>query len=519
MELAMALPARKQGTGRFTFLQKPVAAAGLIAITDMLFYDQRVGSTIGLFSLSLLAFVLICRPEIARDRAALPASLAAAVLGLVLVEDPSAIGAALFWLALTLAVLLPKTARFDDGWRWARRLALYILNSAVAPFADLRRGRRASRRRPIGLGRKLPVLVVPVLGSLLFLSLFAVANPLIGNAFGSIELAGWLGGLYPGRLLFWLVALVPIWALLRPRLKALAIENKRSGAQASIPGISTASVTLSLIAFNWLFGLQNALDLAFLWSGGALPGGVTLAEYAHRGAYPLIATALLAGLFVLVALRPGSDTAESPLIRKLVFAWIGQNIFLVASTMLRTLDYIEAYSLTRLRIAALVWMGLVAVGLALICYRIWRRKSGGWLINANLAAALLVLGACSFVDLGRMTAAWNVRHAREAGGRGTNLDICYLAQLGPSALLPLIELEGRTANPVLRQRVGWTRIAAMNRLAENQADWHGWTFRGARRLATAREAVSNRKLPAAYGGWRHCGGPVPQQPLTVLQAR
>ena len=67
---------------------------------------------------------------------------------------------------------------------------------------------------------------------------------------------------------------------------------------------------VSLVAFNLIFALQNGLDLAFLWSGAPLPGDLTLAGYAHRGAYPLIATALLAGLFVLVTLRPGSATAR-----------------------------------------------------------------------------------------------------------------------------------------------------------------------------------------------------------------
>ena len=35
------------------------------------------------------------------------------------------------------------------------------------------------------------------------------------------------------------------------------------------------------------------------------PTASTYAAYAHRGAYPLIATALLAAGFVLVAMRPG----------------------------------------------------------------------------------------------------------------------------------------------------------------------------------------------------------------------
>jgi hypothetical protein len=240
---------------------------------------------------------------------------------------------------------------------------------------------------------------------------------------------------------------------------------------------------------------------------------MTLAEYAHRGAYPLIGTALLAGLFVLVALRPGSPFAASPLVRRLVYSWTGQNVFLVASTMLRTAAYIEAYSLTRLRIAALIWMALVAVGLVLICIRIWRGKSGGWLINANLFAALLALSACSVVDLGRVAAGWNARHAREAGGKGAYLDLCYLAALGPSALLPLIELEARTRNPLLKERVGSTRIPVMVALAQDQLDWRGWTYRGARRLVEAEREVRRLRLPASYLTWRDCGTPT-RQPLT-----
>ena len=46
----------------------------------------------------------------------------------------------------------------------------------------------------------------------------------------------------------------------------------------------------SLILFNALFALQTVLDLTYLWGGASLPDGMSHAEYAHRGAYPLIAT-------------------------------------------------------------------------------------------------------------------------------------------------------------------------------------------------------------------------------------
>ena len=65
------------------------------------------------------------------------------------------------------------------------------------------------------------------------------------------------------------------------------------------------AVTRSLILFNVMFALQSALDLTYLWGGASLPNDMTYAYYAHRGAYPLIATALLAAGFVLIAMRPG----------------------------------------------------------------------------------------------------------------------------------------------------------------------------------------------------------------------
>jgi hypothetical protein len=245
-----------------------------------------------------------------------------------------------------------------------------------------------------------------------------------------------------------------------------------------------------------------------------LPEGVTLAQYAHRGAYPLIATALLAALFVLVTLRPGSPMAASGTVRRFVYLWIAQNVLLVASTMLRTLDYVEAYSLTRLRIAALAWMVLVAIGLLLICYRIWQRRSDRWLINANFAAAAVVLGTCAFVDLGAVAAQWNVRHTREVGGTGAVLDVTYLDRLGASALLPLIELESRRLSLPLREHVQRSRAMQMARLEAQQADWRRWTFRGARRLAEAKRLGASSKLPHSVPGRPFRRQTVPAPALT-----
>jgi hypothetical protein len=69
------------------------------------------------------------------------------------------------------------------------------------------------------------------------------------------------------------------------------------------PRMSGVSPLRSLVIFNAMFLVQNILDAMYLWGGKQLPAGLTYADYAHRGAYPLMATALLTAVFVLLALR------------------------------------------------------------------------------------------------------------------------------------------------------------------------------------------------------------------------
>jgi hypothetical protein len=536
MDATLSLPRSSATPWRFTFLIKLLALVTLVALADRLFYMAgAVGATLGIFVFALLFSIVALRPDVRRHRAALIAAGAAAWCAFWLVDDPGLLGLGLSWIALSLMVLLPRAARFGSGLRWAQRLALHSVAMPVRPFQDLGRLARARKRRPgrINLPGAAAMLILPVFGSALFLALFAQANPLIGDALGGLDPFAFLRGLSPLRILFWLLVAGLIWRLLSPRLLLRRSRAASWEPALDMPGISMASVTISLVAFNVVFALQNGLDLAFLWTGAPLPEGMTLAEYAHRGAYPLIGTALLAGLFVLVTTRPGTAMANSLLVRRLVYAWIAQNVFLVASTMLRTIDYIEAYLLTELRIEALIWMGLVALGLVLICLRLALGKTSAWLINANLLAASLVLLASAAIDYDRIAAGWNVRHAREVGGRGSAIDLCYLNQMMDPALLPLIELEGRRLRPELRERVTWLRNLATDRLEARQERWDGWDWRGARRLAAARETVAARKLPRYRAQPRQCDGkphlrvevappapaPVPPQPLTAAKGR
>lgn len=479
-----------------SFIAKALAAVALIVLADRLFWGERgIGSTLGFFALAWTIAALVLTPAAWRDRRSRVAAVGALLLAAPLLDAPGLVALILFWTALTMAVLLPRMREFGHAGRWALQLVLHGMTSVIGPWQDLFRLRKLVGRS-LPKRRILPLLPLPLIGGAVFLALFASANPVIGDALNNLGTPR-LDDATIGRLLFWMLIATTVWATLRPRRVRLPMVEPSTGAPLALPGVTTGSVLLALVTFNALFALQNGLDLAFLWSGAPLPAGVTLADYAHRGAYPLIATALLAGLFVLIALRPGSDTAAVPAIRRLVVLWIAQNVFLVASSILRTIDYIEVYSLTGLRIAALIWMVLVALGLVLIVWRMLRGRSAAWLINANVAAALLVLTGCTVVDLGSIAAAWNVRHAREVGGKGAALDLCYLGRLGPSALTSLVALELRPdLKPDFAERLAWVRHEALTETIRGQLDG-GWTWRNSRRLLEVRGMLAGRKLRAA----------------------
>jgi hypothetical protein len=124
----------------------------------------------------------------------------------------------------------------------------------------------SSAEATTGKGRhhlRLRLVALPLLGSAAFLLLFAQANPLIGEALASLDLTGPVRNFSILRTLFWVLMLMPLWALLRPRLRLRGLMPADAGEPLTLPGVSTASVTLSLLAFNAIFALQNGLDVAF----------------------------------------------------------------------------------------------------------------------------------------------------------------------------------------------------------------------------------------------------------------
>lgn len=471
----------------------------LVVLADFLFYGQPAGITVFLFAILIAAAVVAVHPAAFSDiRVWLkPAALLVALLPLAENVSPLSVSialAALVIFALSLSGRLRHSIARIPG-----QVALFGLAAPFRFIRDFIRWRKTARRfgrRRVRLAA-IAVWVMPLTLGAVFLALFGAANPVIEYWLSLIDLLKLLDLIQLARIAFWLFVLAGVWAFLRPRLPRFSKRVSRPNLAAARPATNAqrhvvedivfgkAAILRALIVFNVLFALQTGLDATYLWGGVALPDGLSYAAYAHRGAYPLIVTALLAAGFVLAALRPGSETSGDPLIRRLVYAWVAQNIMLVISSILRLDLYIGIYALTYWRIAAFVWMGLVAAGLALIIARIALRKSNEWLTCANLLTLSATLYACCFINFAATIANYNVDHSLEMTGQGIPLDAWYLRSLGPGAFPALdrfFDHQDKTVAAGAVRELEGLRASDEDWYRTVQQNWRAWSFRDWRLL-------------------------------------
>ena len=459
------------------------AAVGCAALADWLFFGWDMGVSLALFLGVLGVAAVACNGV----RATRPVR---AVMITVFVAGLAALFENVDWLSITIGML--ATAMFvivmtsDERAPWYRNL----FEAATVPFrgpfrfvGDMIQALRRFKERTSGWLGWLVAWIVPLSIFAVFLALFSSANPLIEGQLMRIDFRPLFELVQSWRLAFWIFIVFAVWPLLYRRVKRRPV--RQSVADADVPAEESADVdhllgekamSRSLILFNALFALQSALDLTYLWGGVSLPDGMSHAEYAHRGAYPLIVTALLAAAFVLVAMRPGGPAERSKVIRPLVLAWIAQNILLVISSIFRLDLYVATYSLTYLRLAALIWMGLVAIGLVLILVQIARKKSNSWLLAANAVSLALVLYGCCFLNAPWLIATYNVAHCRELGGTGSNLDMKYLESLGSAETLPPVEAHLAQFPATLSLSVAYRTSPDRNYLTR-PGNWRAWDFR------------------------------------------
>lgn len=400
----------------------------LISLADISFWGHIPALSWAIFCLGLSAAMIAFKPIKATRREWAMGMAFALACNLPMIEhaQPLAYAFSLGGIAVLLAwvvrgpalrlagVISPFVSASTDG--------LFLLPRRIVSTARLSQGKADF----LALAR---AYLLPITIALIFVALFAVANPLVERVLSQVTDIGAPSAEFPLRVLFWVGIACLLWPYLNTQAlpKASTIEFRLPTGDLSAGFLNPDSVRLSLILFNVVFSVQTLSDLTILTGGVALPEGMTYAEYAHRGAYPLMLTALLAGLFAALTHRMvGKDER----LRWLVYAWLGQTLLLVCTAAFRLAMYVEAYALTHLRLAAFIWMALIAVGLVLVAVQIAQSRSLGWLVRWTAAFAFATLYLCCFVNFPYLIADYNL----SADIPIARLDLHYLCGLGEQVI-------------------------------------------------------------------------------------
>ncbi|MCL2776705.1 MAG: DUF4173 domain-containing protein [Polyangiaceae bacterium] len=251
-------------------------------------------------------------------------------------------------------------------------------------YAGVRRLTANTRLRGVSV---LPI-VVPIGLALVFVGVFALANPIVARGLDAVMNAVASIGLPPvARVFTWALFGLGALGLLRPAFWRLRTPTANVTKEAKPTSLLVARNTFVLL--NVVFLAYNALDAAYLWSGRP-PAGLTTQQYSHEGAFWLaIALALLTVIVSVMFHGPLAHDSHTALARKLAFVWIGQGFVLSLGTYRRIAIHIAYSGLSDLRIVGILGITLVVVGMGLVALKVRRQRSFRWLVRWQLDAFAL----------------------------------------------------------------------------------------------------------------------------------
>lgn len=412
-------------------------------VADFLLWGAIPGISLGLFGLILMAAILLARqPVLFPRRVALILSLL--LLG-ALVATAMQISFTNICILLGMFTMLAGETFFMNRpsfWaRWFSQLGAIM----IFPVRLFWAARSTIRILPSSSSGAIRVVawfvgvVFPVaLLTLLFSFVLGSGNAILGTWVNRFLLEAWNWitsfDFSLGRLFFWGFMAVISLSLIRPantgRIWWGWMERTARFAPPKQPLPAYWRSILILVVLNAIFFAANSIDCFYLWAQQGIPKGVTYADYMHQGTAQLITATILSALVLIFLFNQDESISSRSSLRATAMVWIVQNIFLLTSIALRLKLYVDAYSLTAQRISVLIFLLIVAGGFIILACKIALEKSLLWLLGANAALVFTVFYCVQFLDLGAISAGYNV--SRWEKNPTYPLDIAYIQKLGSS---------------------------------------------------------------------------------------
>lgn len=281
-----------------------------------------------------------------------------------------------------------------------------------------------------------PILIVGII-TFLFLSLYRSISPIFDSYFTQLT-----GNINWGWIFFTLFGMILLYPFFYPPrfLRKVLLLEQNYGKTITEESIKTDtlsnlglfssfenerfSASLLFVILNLLLLLLNGTDIQYLFLKSKLPESITYSDYVHQGVGAVILSIILAIAVIAYYFRGRINfDPKSKYIKTLTYLWIVQNIVLIVMAAFKNQLYIDAYSLTYMRIGVYYFLAFSILGLLLTLYKIYSRKDTWFLFQSNsFGIYLALILSCAFN--------WNGIVTRYNLENSTEVDYSYLNTLG-----------------------------------------------------------------------------------------
>ncbi|MEQ1734195.1 MAG: DUF4173 domain-containing protein [Bacteroidia bacterium] len=369
--------------------------ATAVATYSFLFYEQTAGINFLLFNSVVIALLLIKNATLISNKnwilAALGSLLSALCIG---IYDSSL---AIIANVVSLGLLSSMSYNSRSSVLFSLLYAAYsILSSPAYIVIDaIERKQKNNTIATNVLIRKVTLIAVPILVTLVFFFMYKAANPLFNDLANKINIDFisfyWLAFTLGGLLLMY-------GFFHQQTVKDM--NDFEANSPNTLPTNTISTITLfekplaitdeifsGQVLFTLLNGLLlivNILDINFHFMGGKLPKGLTYSEFVHQGTGTLIMSIVFAIAIILFYFRGELNfNTKNKDIKYLAYAWIIQNVFMLLSTAFKNNLYVTEYGLTYKRIGVYIYLILCVLGLITTFIKIMKAKSNIYLFRTN----------------------------------------------------------------------------------------------------------------------------------------
>lgn len=414
--------------------------ATLVALYSYLFYQQGIGINYLIFSLIIPMVYVLQNRNLIKNTPFLSLSAGAIFTGALCFYYGSDYHVFLNKISLLLLVGIVYAPKSSLITALVNSLYTYLA-IPVHILLDFLKLKSQPVKRYGTIVKYLILSIIPIALASLFLLIYSFSNPILSQFLGQIN---W-EFISIGFLFFILYSFLIIYGIFNSRgintLINYDLKQKNYlDADTTILYKSFFNVfsikseifivSTVFILLNIVIGLNNSLDIYYLFIKKVLPQNLTYTEFLHQGVNSLIISIFLAiGLIMYFFSSRLNFVKNSIYIKIVAFAWIFQNAMLVFLCCNKNLQYITTFGLTYKRIGVYTFLLLAIIGLGFTFIKILKNKTNFYLIRTNSWVLYIVIITLSSYDWDQEIANYNINICKNK-----DIDYDYLLNLDHTAI-------------------------------------------------------------------------------------